>query len=129
MVSIISFSESIEEMLESLSIGKRNIEEPVYGQVWPTLSVECGYCRLPKPLMHNGISVGVKVRLVKTTEAEIKATLNAGNDLAKEEPEATLDIKFDDIGGLDRQIKEIKEIIELPLLRPELFTRFGRLCY
>lgn len=34
-------------------------------------------------------------------------------------------IKWDDIGGLDEQIKEIKEVVELPLLEPELFKKIG----
>ena len=32
---------------------------------------------------------------------------------------------YDDIGGLELQINEIKEAVELPLRRPELFTRIG----
>ncbi len=34
-------------------------------------------------------------------------------------------ISFDDIGGLDEQIKEIKEVVELPLTNPELFEKVG----
>ncbi len=34
-------------------------------------------------------------------------------------------IKWDDIGGLDEQIKEIKEVVELPLVEPELFKKIG----
>lgn len=32
---------------------------------------------------------------------------------------------YDDIGGLDRQIVEIREAVELPLKRPEVFDRIG----
>jgi proteasome regulatory subunit len=32
---------------------------------------------------------------------------------------------FDDIGGLDDQIQAIREIIELPLIHPELFEKIG----
>ena len=32
---------------------------------------------------------------------------------------------YDEIGGLDRQIKEIKEVIELPIKHPELFESLG----
>ncbi len=35
------------------------------------------------------------------------------------------DVDFDQIGGLDYQISEIREIVELPLKRPELFKRVG----
>ena len=35
------------------------------------------------------------------------------------------DISFSNIGGLSEQIREIREVIELPLLNPELFLRVG----
>ncbi len=35
------------------------------------------------------------------------------------------DTKFTDIGGLEQQAEEIKEVIELPLLKPELFKKVG----
>ncbi len=34
-------------------------------------------------------------------------------------------VSFKDIGGLDEQIREIREAIELPLLKPELFKKVG----
>ncbi len=34
-------------------------------------------------------------------------------------------ISFNDIGGLDEQIKEVKEVVELPLTNPELFEKVG----
>ncbi|MEM2139192.1 MAG: AAA family ATPase [Candidatus Woesearchaeota archaeon] len=38
-----------------------------------------------------------------------------------EKPEIT----FNDVGGLENQIKEIKEVVELPLKKPELFKKLG----
>lgn len=35
------------------------------------------------------------------------------------------DISFDEIGGLADQIRELREVIELPLMNPELFQRVG----
>jgi len=35
------------------------------------------------------------------------------------------DVSFEDIGGLNEQIRELKEAVELPLLKPELFSRIG----
>lgn len=32
---------------------------------------------------------------------------------------------FSDIGGLNKQIRELREVIELPLINPELFKRVG----
>ncbi|MBC7113996.1 MAG: proteasome-activating nucleotidase [Candidatus Methanomethyliales bacterium] len=34
-------------------------------------------------------------------------------------------VSYNDIGGLDEQIREIRELIEFPLLKPELFERVG----
>lgn len=35
------------------------------------------------------------------------------------------DSTYEMIGGLDKQIKEIKEVIELPVKHPELFEALG----
>lgn len=34
-------------------------------------------------------------------------------------------VTYDDVGGLDSQIQEIRETVELPLTRPELFSNIG----
>ncbi|AIY89473.1 Proteasome-activating AAA-ATPase (PAN), archaeal [Geoglobus acetivorans] len=39
----------------------------------------------------------------------------------EEKPEVT----YSDIGGLDRQIDEVREAVELPLLKPEVFAEIG----
>ena len=36
-----------------------------------------------------------------------------------------IDVSYNDIGGLDEQIQEVREIVELPLKRPELFKEIG----
>jgi 26S proteasome regulatory subunit T4 len=35
------------------------------------------------------------------------------------------EIKYGDIGGLGEQIRELREVIELPLINPQLFLRVG----
>lgn len=35
------------------------------------------------------------------------------------------DVSFDSVGGLGSQVRELREVIELPLLQPELFQRVG----
>lgn len=35
------------------------------------------------------------------------------------------DVSYSNIGGLGEQIRELREVIELPLLNPELFMRVG----
>ena len=34
-------------------------------------------------------------------------------------------VSFSDIGGLNEQIRELREVVELPLTNPELFVRVG----
>ena len=34
-------------------------------------------------------------------------------------------VKWSDVGGLDEQVQEVKEVIELPLTKPELFEKVG----
>jgi len=38
---------------------------------------------------------------------------------------APIDVSYNDIGGLDHQIQEIKEIVELSLKKPEIFKKIG----
>ena len=38
---------------------------------------------------------------------------------------ASINVSYDDIGGLDHQIQEIKEIVELSLKKPEIFKKIG----
>ena len=35
------------------------------------------------------------------------------------------DVSFEEVGGLSDQIRELREVIELPILNPELFKRIG----
>jgi proteasome regulatory subunit len=35
------------------------------------------------------------------------------------------DVSYDQVGGLDEQIQEIKETVELPLIKPEIFADIG----
>jgi len=45
--------------------------------------------------------------------------------IATMEVEDRPSVSYSDIGGLEEQIQEIKETVELPLLRPELFEKVG----
>ena len=41
------------------------------------------------------------------------------------EEETTLEVSYEDVGGLEDEIKKIREMVELPLKHPELFQRLG----
>ena len=39
--------------------------------------------------------------------------------------EKDIDVTYEDIGGLDEELKKIREMVELPLKHPEIFERLG----
>ncbi len=39
--------------------------------------------------------------------------------------EQRIDVTYEDIGGLDEELKKIREMVELPLKHPEIFERLG----
>ncbi len=41
------------------------------------------------------------------------------------EVEERPNVRYEDIGGLERQIQEVREVVELPLKHPELFEKVG----
>ncbi|WP_457614506.1 AAA family ATPase [Methanopyrus sp.] len=76
--------------------------------------------KFPDSLLVVGIEPEDATVIGPETEIEIKPY---SEDLAKaaEIP----DVTYDDIGGLDREIKLIREYVELPLKRPELLKELG----
>lgn len=62
----------------------------------------------------GAVSVGID------TEMEIKSVSKP-----TKEGTGTGQTTYDDIGGLDEELKRIREMIELPLKHPELFDRMG----
>ncbi len=69
---------------------------------------------------------GVRVALNKTTLAVI-GVLPESYDPAVVSAEIIEkpNITYDDIGGLEEQIREVRETVELPLTHPELFKKVG----
>jgi len=58
------------------------------------------------------------VHIDENTEVELRAEF--------EEPRDSRGIiNYDDVGGMDETIKQLREMVELPLRYPELFTRLG----
>jgi len=81
-------------------------------------------------LLHNGVlelsPVGIKPKEEKTHSSELSISLDSDetdniNLLDRNIPKVT----FSDIGGIDDTIETIREVIELPLKRPELFKHLG----
>lgn len=69
---------------------------------------------------------GVRVALNQQTLAVVNVLPPSKDPMVYGfEVEERPNVTYDDIGGLDQQIKEIKEAIELPMLKPELFREIG----
>lgn len=79
-----------------------------------------------KDVDRNELTLGTRVALDVTTLtitlALPKEVDPAIASMAEEKPQ---EISFDAVGGLEEQIREIREVIELPLKNPEIFQRVG----
>lgn len=63
------------------------------------------------------------VKVTPMTEVEIQTS---PVDVSKLEGVKNLvDVTYEDIGGLKEEVKKVREMIEIPLKRPELFERLG----
>ncbi len=69
--------------------------------------------------------------VVVTDSTEIAVTQQPTEDVVREENEtdddetSTPDITYEDIGGLDDELDQVREMIELPMRHPELFQQLG----
>jgi len=72
------------------------------------------------------LKAGARVALNKTT-LSIIGVLPESYDpsIVAAEIVTKPDITYDDIGGLEEQIRDVKETVELPLLNPDLFKKVG----
>ncbi|MCL2141947.1 MAG: proteasome-activating nucleotidase [Methanimicrococcus sp.] len=80
----------------------------------------------PSEMTAVQLAPGTNVALNQQTFsiAEILPILEEPEVSALELIEAT-DITYDQIGGLGDQLREIREVVELPLIKPEIFERIG----
>ena len=63
------------------------------------------------------------VKITEMTNVEVQTE---PVDVSKLEGVKTLvDVTYEDIGGLKEEVKKVREMIEIPLKRPELFERLG----
>ncbi|MFC6620390.1 CDC48 family AAA ATPase [Novosphingobium panipatense] len=58
------------------------------------------------------------VHIDENTEVELREVFEEAND-------ARGDVNYDDVGGMSDTIRQLREMVELPLRYPELFTRLG----
>ena len=88
----------------------------------PEYVLSCSY-KVRKKRLTPGMRVALNERYLAIMEllpSELDPFIK-GMELIDSIP----DITYNDIGGLEDQIREIREIVELPLKKPELFKRIG----
>ena len=75
---------------------------------------------------HDKVTIGARVALNKQTLA-VMGVLPASIDplVAASEIVQKPDVTYQDIGGLSDQVREIREAVEYPLLRAELYRKVG----
>jgi transitional endoplasmic reticulum ATPase len=73
---------------------------------------------------------GLKFQVANTNPKEAVIITEDTNLDIKHEPvevreEAVPEVAYEDIGGLEEEVKKVREMIELPLKHPEIFQRLG----
>jgi len=65
--------------------------------------------------------------VVVTDSTEVEVAEQPAEQIAGEadHERATPDVTYEDIGGLDRELEQVREMIELPMRHPELFQQLG----
>jgi transitional endoplasmic reticulum ATPase len=66
--------------------------------------------------------------VVITDSTEVEVSEQPAEQLTDEAPEGereTPDVTYEDIGGLDDELEQVREMIELPMRHPELFQQLG----
>jgi len=77
----------------------------------------------------TGTDPAGSVRITEATDVTVDPEIAAAGDVDGEAVEAGEDgdtgATYEDIGGLDEELDLVREMLELPLSEPELFTRLG----
>jgi transitional endoplasmic reticulum ATPase len=64
------------------------------------------------------VTDGTEIQISERPAEEVAAGGGAGG-------QARPDVTYEDIGGLERELEQVREMIELPMRHPELFSRLG----
>ncbi|WP_311171571.1 CDC48 family AAA ATPase [Halobellus ordinarius] len=79
----------------------------------------------PIPLKIASTEPSGTVVVTDSTEVSISQTPAEEIAAGAEEESDTPSVAYEDIGGLDRELEQVREMIELPMRHPELFQRLG----
>jgi AAA family ATPase, CDC48 subfamily len=89
-----------------------------YGPYVVTDTTPAGSVRITE-----GTGVRIDPKQVSVREEPSESTDSGGD--GGEDSGLTTDTTYEDIGGLDEELELVREMVELPLSQPELFTRLG----
>ena len=70
-------------------------------------------------------TVRVRERPATDDDQADGAAAGSTTDPDRTAPEPTAEATYEDIGGLDKELEQVREMIELPLSEPELFRKLG----
>lgn len=80
----------------------------------------------PESVVGSKLESGAKVALNQRTLAVVDVLpISIDPFVQAMNVEESPDVTYDDVGGLEAQIAEIRETVELPLIHPELFEKVG----
>ena len=80
----------------------------------------------PKSIKTELLEPGARVALNQNTLTVVNVfPAKKDKDVTAMEIDEKPDVTYDDIGGLDPQIVEVKETVELPIKKPEIFEEIG----
>lgn len=114
--------EGIDEVLGNLpdliGLGEGSDWEVEFEEAYVGGQIEKQPVRVRPKLKEDDLGSGLSIGI-----------LGAGRDSGEEgdpKPQRNIpEVSFDDVGGVDDIIDQIREVIELPLIHPELFAHFG----
>ncbi|MFW6072101.1 MAG: CDC48 family AAA ATPase [Thermoplasmatota archaeon] len=73
-------------------------------------------------LVVKSYSPGAKAVIIKPNVTQVSIS---EKPISKEEIAKVPRVSYEDIGGLDKEIEKVREMVELPLRHPELFDKVG----
>ena len=105
---------TVTEVFDNTKIG-------IQGAVGHEFLVTC-----PGSINRDLLEPGARVALNQNTLTVVNVfPAKKDKNVAAMEIDEKPDVTYDDIGGLDSQITEVKETVELPIKKPELFKEIG----
>ena len=91
------------------------IRLPNGNQFYVNISQECGKVKAGDVVLADQKNLTILKKIPATRKFDIE------NFVIIEKPK----VSWESVGGLDMQVREIKEVVELPLKKPELFEKVG----